>query len=323
MCAHTRDRDGGVDARELLDRERVGERVGAGAAVLLRERDPHQPELAELAHDLVRERLRPVELAGDRRDPRLRELAHRALQQRVVVGEIEVHDLRTIQSKRSEIQSTALPRHRRPGSPRRPARLRAATTARRASSTPPRTSSPSAATTPRRIAALLEATGLTTGALYHYVDAPRRAAGPDLRRADGPAARARARDPRDAASRRESQLRELLRAWLEHIERHLDHMRVFQQERHVIEREPRWREIRAKRLAFERMLDDLLARAERAGAMQIPDRRLALLALLGMVNYTPTWFRPGGRLAPGEIADGYCDLLLEAYTTSPHTERRP
>ena len=53
-----RDRDGRVDPRELLDRDRVGERVAAGAADLLRERDPHQPELAELGDDLVRERLR-------------------------------------------------------------------------------------------------------------------------------------------------------------------------------------------------------------------------------------------------------------------------
>ena len=41
-----RDADRGVDPGQLLDRERVGERVGAAAAVLLRERDPHQAELA-------------------------------------------------------------------------------------------------------------------------------------------------------------------------------------------------------------------------------------------------------------------------------------
>ena len=53
-----RDRHRGVDARQLLDRDRVGERVAAGAADLLGERDAHQPELAELGDDLVRERLR-------------------------------------------------------------------------------------------------------------------------------------------------------------------------------------------------------------------------------------------------------------------------
>jgi hypothetical protein len=29
-----------------------------------------------------------------------------------------------------------------------------------------------------------------------------------------------------------------------------------------------------------------------------------------MVNYTPQWLRPRGRLSPEQIADGYADLLL-------------
>ena len=167
------------------------------------------------------------------------------------------------------------------------------------------------------IAALLDATGLSAGALYHYVS------GRDEllvlicdELLDPLLERARAILAADVPA--ETALRELLHAWLEHIERHLDHMRVFQQERHVIEHDPRWHEIRAKRLAFEEMLDAVLARAEASGAMAFGDRRLALL---GMVNYTPTWFRPGGRLRAGEIADGYCDLLINAYQPSDRTFR--
>ncbi len=37
------------------------------------------------------------------------------------------------------------------------------------------------------------------------------------------------------------QLRDLVRAWVEHVGSHQNHMLVFTQERHVIEREPRWR----------------------------------------------------------------------------------
>ena len=33
-------------------------------------------------------------------------------------------------------------------------------------------------------------------------------------------------------------------------------------------------------------------------------------ALLGMVNHTATWLKPGGRLTAEQIADGYCDMLL-------------
>ncbi len=86
-----RDRDGGVDPRELLDRERVGERVAARAAVLLRERDAHQVQLAQLAHDLVREGLRAVELLGDGGDLALGEFPDGAADQLVVWGEVEVH----------------------------------------------------------------------------------------------------------------------------------------------------------------------------------------------------------------------------------------
>ena len=71
-------------------------------------------------------------------------------------------------------------------------------------------------------------------------------------------------------------------------------MRVFQQERHVIEREPAGARCARQRKAFERILDDVLARGEQTGAMAFADRRLTLLALLGMVNHTPTWFGPAG-----------------------------
>ena len=86
-----RDRDRRVDPRQLLDRDRVRERVGAAAAVLLGDRHPHQPELGQLGDELVREALLAVELLGDRRDPLERELPHRVADQLVLRSEIEVH----------------------------------------------------------------------------------------------------------------------------------------------------------------------------------------------------------------------------------------
>ncbi|HSC20848.1 MAG TPA: hypothetical protein VLC07_03890, partial [Solirubrobacterales bacterium] len=76
------------------------------------------------------------------------------------------------------------------------------------------------------------------------------------------------------------------------------------------ERQPRWRHVRAQRKAFEKILDELLARGEADGSMTFADRRLSLLALLGMVNYTPQWVRPNGRLGAAEIAAGYCAIVL-------------
>ena len=68
-----------------------GERVPASAAVLLGERDAHEPELAELADDLVGEALLAVELLRDGRDLVAGEVPDQLLDRPVVVGQLEVH----------------------------------------------------------------------------------------------------------------------------------------------------------------------------------------------------------------------------------------
>lgn len=158
---------------------------------------------------------------------------------------------------------------------------------------------------------LTEATGLAAGGLYHYIESKDQLLisicdellDPLLERA-----REIVAEPAPPAE----QLRALLHAWLTQIASHRDHMLVFAQERHVIEREPQWRRVRGQRKAFEQLLDDVLARGERDGSIHFEDRGFALLTLLGMVNYTPQWLDPRGRLSPEQIADGYCDLILRA-----------
>ncbi len=86
------DRDRRVDARQLLDRDRVRDGVAARAAVLLRDREAHQPELGELRDELVGEARLEVELLSDRRDARLGELADGAPDEFLLVREVEVHE---------------------------------------------------------------------------------------------------------------------------------------------------------------------------------------------------------------------------------------
>jgi AcrR family transcriptional regulator len=159
------------------------------------------------------------------------------------------------------------------------------------------------------ISELTDATGLAAGGLYHYIEGkddlliaicdellePLLECAREIVATDAPPV---------------EQLRELVAAWVSHVVAHRHHMLVFTQERQAIERQPRWRRVRSQRKAFEEILDDLLARGEADGSMTFADRRLSLLALLGMVNYTPQWVRPKGRLTPGEIADGYCAIVL-------------
>jgi AcrR family transcriptional regulator len=158
---------------------------------------------------------------------------------------------------------------------------------------------------------LTDATGLAAGGLYHYIGSKEQLLFRICDELLEPLLeRARAIVAREASAA--EHLHELLRAWLAHIDAHRHHMLVFAQERHVIERDPQWREVRRQRKAFEKILDDVLARGQQDGTMAFQDRRLALLALLGMVNYTPQWQRPRGRLSAEQIADGYCELILRA-----------
>ena len=164
------------------------------------------------------------------------------------------------------------------------------------------------------MAELTEATGLAAGGLYHYIEGK-----DDLLIAIcdellEPLLE-RAREIVATPSPPVEQLRELVAAWVAHVVEHRHHMLVFTQERQAIERQPRWRRVRSQRQAFEKVLDDVLARGEADGSMTFADRRLSLLALLGMVNYTPQWVRPNGRLSAAEIADGYCAMVL---AENPH-----
>ena len=147
---------------------------------------------------------------------------------------------------------------------------------------------------------------LATGALYHYFDSkeqllisicdqlmePLLAQGRELMRRD------------DLSS--EDRLRDLVRLWVARVIDHRYHMRVFQQERHVIEVGDQWRSVRDSRKAFERLVARALSDAHATGV----DTQLELVALLGMVNHTALWYRPRGRYSPTEIADGYLALLV-------------
>jgi TetR/AcrR family transcriptional regulator, cholesterol catabolism regulator len=148
--------------------------------------------------------------------------------------------------------------------------------------------------------------GLATGALYHYFGAKEQLLRAICDQLMEPLLeRARALTATDGPPR--EQLRALVRMWVAHVVEHRDHMLVFQQERHVIDSGQSWRGVRASRKAFERLVAELLQEALVAGGQ---DNRLALLALLGMVNHTAQWYRPRGPLSPEQIADGYVDLVL-------------
>lgn len=146
--------------------------------------------------------------------------------------------------------------------------------------------------------------GLAAGGIYHYFPSKERLLIGICDELVDPLL-ARALDELDEHETPKEQLRRLVRTWVLHVTGHRDHMLVFQQERHAIEHGEQWRGVREARKDFERLVEQVLARA----APEL-DRRIALSALLGMVNHTAQWFDHRGRLETSDVADGYVDLVL-------------
>ncbi|CAB4927700.1 unannotated protein [freshwater metagenome] len=159
------------------------------------------------------------------------------------------------------------------------------------------------------MADLTAATGLAPGGLYHYIGSKESLLVRICDELMDPLL-AEAQPIATDGAAPEDRLRRLLRTWMIHVDEHHDHMLVFQQERTLLAEGAQWRDVRHKRKTFEELLDAVLRDCEAAGLLRLGDRRLTLSALLGMVNYSPQWLRPGGRLTPEEIANGYGDLVL-------------
>jgi len=88
------------------------EGVAARAAVLLRDRNAHQPELGQLSDEIVREAVLSVELLGHRRDALQRKLAHRLADQLMLGRKVEVHRPSALEERNS--RRISLPRDRMP-----------------------------------------------------------------------------------------------------------------------------------------------------------------------------------------------------------------
>ena len=92
--------EGGLAALDLLARQRLGDEVEPGAAVLLRDHDPEQPELGhaldhaqvEVVVDVVLDRVREHALVDER--------THGVLNQPLLRGKVEVHGRESMEAPR-------------------------------------------------------------------------------------------------------------------------------------------------------------------------------------------------------------------------------
>jgi len=61
---------------------------------------------------------------------------------------------------------------------------------------------------------------------------------------------------------------------------------------------------------FEGLWRDVLNEGAKAKLFACPDVNLTVRALMGIMNWTLTWYRPDGERSIDQIADGYADLLF-------------
>jgi AcrR family transcriptional regulator len=157
---------------------------------------------------------------------------------------------------------------------------------------------------------LAEELGIAAGSLYHYFGGKEQLLIAICDQLMDPLLEQTRALVADAGAEPAEQLRALVRLWVRHVIAHRDHMLVFLQERHVIDHGDQWASVRRSRKQFEQLVEELVQRIDADGRARLPDARLTLSALLGMVNHTAQWYRPRGRLDADAIADGYVDLVL-------------
>lgn len=73
----------------------------------------------------------------------------------------------------------------------------------------------------------------------------------------------------------------------------------------------RWRKLVGKRDRYEREVRAIVADGVRRRVFRSLDAATAARAILGAVNWTITWFRPGGRRTSEEVAADFAELFVE------------
>jgi AcrR family transcriptional regulator len=104
-------------------------------------------------------------------------------------------------------------------------------------------------------------------------------------------------------------LREMVRAYLQILSENTDLSAVLLFEHRSLERKQHARHV-PNRDKFEALWREVLEEGVAAKRFKCDNPALTTRAVLGILNWTITWYHPGGRLGIDEIADHYSNLLL-------------
>jgi AcrR family transcriptional regulator len=107
----------------------------------------------------------------------------------------------------------------------------------------------------------------------------------------------------------EEKLRQAIRVYLETLAEHADLSVVLLLEHRSLEPDLHTRHV-PRRDRFESMWRDLIQEGKDAGIYSCISPSLAARGLLGVMNWTITWYQPDGPLTAAEIAEQFADLFL-------------
>lgn len=72
--------------------------------------------------------------------------------------------------------------------------------------------------------------------------------------------------------------------------------------------------IESLRRVYEDRLQSILSKGAAAGDFNLPDAKMATLALIAMLTGVTNWYREGGRLSRADVQTLYADMALRAVT---------
>nr|HID13423.1 TetR/AcrR family transcriptional regulator [Anaerolineae bacterium] len=114
-------------------------------------------------------------------------------------------------------------------------------------------------------------------------------------------------------------LRRVLENHATTVMEHLDLVSVYVQEYRSLSPQ-RLEEVLKERKHYERVLRQILEDGIASGDFRPVNVKMAVLGVLGMLNWTHQWFSPDGELSPREIAAILADLALYGVVARPEEE---
>lgn len=115
----------------------------------------------------------------------------------------------------------------------------------------------------------------------------------------------------------DKKLKQMILAYLSALAENSDLAAVLLFEHRSLDKKTHARHV-PQRDKFEKIWLDVLDEGVRAGKFDCKDTKLAARALMGVMNWTLTWYRPDGPQSIEKIAEGYANLLLVGLLKSPN-----